>query len=322
MVSKKQLVKFEAYLACSGKRNVVDISDLLFRISKQPYSKREVSLYGTPVRMDKVEELTLDDEILKRYPDMRLVYFHMCKLRDDGIAITKQNIDELSDLNLEVDEYIAEDISCIFDTQNCVLFVQRNFHSLSPTGIKTYLTEMKKKIDDESFSLELNPVQDKEIASKLMKIDDVRKLELSFAHSGYKQFDTPLKKYLGSIGEIFENFGEGVNLTLTLSAGSKWNKPFNKENTANAIQQISDENSIFSKALISGKTGSMPVEKYDLINGKLQTKYSFSSVKEVSGTTKKIHLNPDSVRDVMKELYLYRATGTSKSFMELVIENL
>ena len=66
----------------------------------------------------------------------------------------------------------------------------------------------------------------------------------------------------------------------------------------------------------------MPVEKYDLINGKLQTKYSFSSVKQVSGTTKKIHLDQNSVRDVMKELYLDRATESSKPFMELVVENL
>lgn len=48
----------------------------------------------------------------------------------------------------------------------------------------------------------------------------------------------------------------------------------------------------------------------------------FFNGKQVSGTTKRIHLDQNSVRDVMKELYLNRATGSSKPFMELVIENL
>ncbi len=322
MVSKQQLVKFEAYLACSGDKDVVDISNLLFKIAAQPNDKRKVKLYGVPVRIDKVEELTLDDNTLKKYPDMKLIYFHMSKLRDDGIAITKQNIDDLVNLDLEADEYIAEDISCIFDVKNSVLFVQRNFHSLSPVGIKTYLIEMKKKMDNETITLDFKPVPDKKIISKLKKVDNVRKLELSFGYDSYKQFNLPLKKYLGVMGEIFDRFGNGVNVSLVLSAGYKKDNPFKKENTTDAIQRISNDNSIFSKAIISGKTGSMPVEKYDLINGKLQTKYSFSSVKQVSGTTKRIHLDQNSVRDVMKELYLDRATGSSKPFMELVVENL
>ena len=322
MVSKQQLVKFEAYLACSGDKDVVDISNLLFKIAAQPNDKRKVKLYGVPVRIDKVEELTLDDNTLKKYPDMKLIYFHMSKLRDDGIAITKQNIDDLVNLDLEADEYIAEDISCIFDVKNSVLFVQRNFHSLSPVGIKTYLIEMKKKMDNETITLDFKPVPDKKIISKLKKVDNVRKLELSFGYDSYKQFNLPLKKYLGVMGEIFDKFGNGVNVSVVLSAGYKKDNPFKKENTTDAIQRISNDNSIFSKAIISGKTGSMPVEKYDLINGKLQTKYSFSSVKQVSGTTKKIHLDQNSVRDVMKELYLDRATESSKPFMELVVENL
>ena len=322
MVSKQQLVKFEAYLACSGDKDVVDISNLLFKIAAQPNDKRKVKLYGVPVRIYKVEELTLDDNTLKKYPDMKLIYFHMSKLRDDGIAITKQNIDDLVNLDLEADEYIAEDISCIFDVKNSVLFVQRNFHSLSPVGIKTYLIEMKKKMDNETITLDFKPVPDKKIISKLKKVDNVRKLELSFGYDSYKQFNLPLKKYLGVMGEIFDKFGNGVNVSLVLSAGYKKDNPFKKENTTDAIQRISNDNSIFSKAIISGKTGSMPVEKYDLINGKLQTKYSFSSVKQVSGTTKKIHLDQNSVRDVMKELYLDRATESSKPFMELVVENL
>ena len=272
MVSKQQLVKFEAYLACSGDKDVVDISNLLFKIAAQPNDKRKVELYGVPVRIDKVEELTLDDNTLKKYPDMKLIYFHMSKLRDDGIAITKQNIDDLVNLNLEADEYIAEDISCIFDVKNSVLFVQRNFHSLSPVGIKTYLIEMKKKMDNETITLDFKPVPDKKIISKLKKVDNVRKLELSFGYDSYKQFNLPLKKYLGVMGEIFDRFGNGVNVSLVLSAGYKKDNPFKKENTTDAIQRISNDNSIFSKAIISGKTGSMPVEKYDLINGKLQTK--------------------------------------------------
>lgn len=70
-------------------------------------------------------------------------------------------------------------------------------------------------MDNETITLDFKPVPDKKIISKLKKVDNVRKLELSFGYDSYKQFNLPLKKYLGVMGEIFDKFGNGVNVSLT-----------------------------------------------------------------------------------------------------------
>lgn len=41
----------------------------------------------------------------------------MMKLRNVGLAIVKEQIDNLRNLDLDADKYLAEDINCIFDTR-------------------------------------------------------------------------------------------------------------------------------------------------------------------------------------------------------------
>lgn len=66
----------------------------------------------------------------------------------------------------------------------------------------------------------------------------------------------------------------------------------------------------------------MPIEKYDLINGKLFVTHKFSSVKSEDGKTKKMHLRPDSVEDVMKNIYLRKSEGRAESLLEETLKNI
>ncbi|MCE2550341.1 DUF6731 family protein, partial [Enterococcus faecalis] len=84
------------------------------------------------------------------------------------------NNEVLKEIPLNPGEYIAEDISCLYDRELSVLMVQRNIHSLSHSGIEDYFTEMS----DDLVEIELLPVVNKEIISKALANEKFRKLEL------------------------------------------------------------------------------------------------------------------------------------------------
>lgn len=334
MVVKKQKVKFEVYKAVASDDTPINIASLIERINHLKKDQKEVKLYGLGTRLDKVENLVLDDETLAKFPGLELIYFHMTKMRDDGLATTKEEIDELKNLDLDADEYVAEDINCIFDTQNCLLFIQRNFHSLSVTGVNSYLIKMHKRIaikidkscdkkNYESIDLQFKPVPDKEILTGIVNSDNYRKIDLSFATDSIESFKGQkiLNKCLGGIGQVFDNLG-GYNIGITLTAGNAKNPSLNKENLRDLATAVENDKTIFSSAIISGKKGKTPVEKYDLINGKLCVSHKFSSVKKKGKQTKRVHLDSRSVRDVMQRLYLNGGTDSKEPLMEVALKNL
>ena len=331
---KKQKVKFEVYKAVNSDDTPINIVRLLQRISSLKNDQKEVSQYGVPTRIDKFEKLTLDDQTLKKYPDLELAYFHMTKMRDDGLAITKEEINDLKNLDLDADEYVAEDINCIFDTQNCLLFIQRNFHSLSVTGVNNDLVRMHKKIaqkidktyDKDTYKpldLIFKPVPDKEVLQGIIDSDNYRKIDLSFANSSIESFKGQgmLNKCLGGIGKVFENLG-GYSVGITLTAGNSKNPSLDKNNLRELANDIVNDRTLFSSAIFSGKKGKAPVEKYDLINGKLCVSHKFSSVKKKGKKRKRIHLDSRSVRDVMQQLYLKGDADSKESLMEIALKNL
>lgn len=319
-------------MSCKEDGTPLNIEELLNGIYKiDDYKKKIITQYGIPTRLDKFHEVTLDDATLKKFPKMKLLYFHMLKMRDDPIAVTRQEIDDLSDLDLDEDEYIAEDINCLFDTENCILFVQRNYHSLSISGIAYYLTKMyerlEKQKDDykpEDFKdlvIDFQPVPDKTALKGIQSSDDIRTLELTFANANIQSFSTGIAKYLGGFKDFFDNLG-GTRISINLSAGPVKNKSLNQKNIKDLSKNIVAGKSLFSSAIIRGKEGDMPIEKYDLINGKLFVTHTFSSVKSENGKTKKMHLRPDSVEAVMRDLYLRKSDNRTEPLLDEILRNI
>ncbi|ORI31183.1 hypothetical protein BLL61_08035 [Lacticaseibacillus casei] len=331
MESKTQVVKFEAYQALTekdGQESKLDLEALFDAIKDQDQEKRSSVYFGTPVRMDNIHDVAVDDISSKLFPEMRLIYFHLTKLRDEGAATTTIQSEELKDLDLAPDEYIAEDINCFYDTQLCTVFIQRNFHSLSITGITDYLIKMYKLVkeadgnqsENEALNLFFKPVPDKKVVEKAQQANNFRTLELSFASDRKQEIPKMVQKFLGNLGDIFGQLG-GAKIGLTLSAGKSDQPGLKNQETQEIIKQIADGNTPFSKAIIRGKAGDMPIERYDLLAGKLQTVHKFSSVKDENGSARKMHLSPSAVEDTMNLIYLKGEEG-KQSFRERVILNL
>ncbi|WP_125707435.1 DUF6731 family protein [Lacticaseibacillus porcinae] len=333
MASKTQKVKFEAYKSyheVDGELHELNIQVLLDEIKLMSTSQRTVNYFGVPVRIDSIHDVTLDDQSIREHPNMRLTYFHVTKMRDEGAATTEMEDESLTDLELSPDEYIAEDISCVYDAELSVLFLQRNFHSLSITGICEMFKHLYSKVklgnDDEASSdttldLQFRPVVDKRALSKAMSSTNFRSLSLKFANDSRNTLPRTIKNLLGGIGDAFSASSE-AQFGLTITAGNRKNPSLPVMGTRQIIEEIGNNKSMFSSAIVRGKQGDIPVETFDLLNGKLCIFHTFSSVKDEDGNTRKIHLRPDSVEDTMVLLYLKVSADGAGPFRSRIADNL
>lgn len=334
MVSKTQEVYFEAYQAYTnqnGDEMILNIENLLKNIALLKYKDRGMIYFGEKVTMNLIHDVGFDrKKYTKLKSSEKLTYFHVTRSRDEGIATTKENKEELKFLELDEDEYLAEDIGCFFDSELCILFIQRNFHSLSVRGLTAYLSAMYKKIEEskedfdaENFKeleIEFRPVVDKELIARLLKIDRVSKLTLGFASDKRTDMPNGLSKLLGIFGDGFDHL-DAPNIKIELTA--KRDQPgLHRENTKKLITESQKKLDLFTTFAINGKKGDSSIEKYDLLNGKLRTSHKFASVQNKDGRARKMHLDPGSVEEIMKILYLGVGDEPSIPFRDKIIENL
>lgn len=263
MANKRRKVRFEFYQINGKKTNETDVSEGLYEISsilkelnKKKMVDRDITLYGEKVRMDQAD-------LICEAPNIYSVHF--TRLRNDKPAYAELDKAILKEIPLDEGEYIAEDISCIYDTTLCVLMVQRNIHSLSVTGIEDYLNKFK---EEEDTDISLQFVEDKKVLNKALKNTKFRKISLKSASANKDEKKSSLNRLIGPFMNMFDNFN-GRNFTVEISAGNAKDDLSEKETKA-LIEQIGKNKSLFSSALVSAKTeDNVPVEKFDLINGKM-----------------------------------------------------
>lgn len=301
MIKKKQRVRFDYYLVQSEDEDKqltrCNITKLIQDIKKLKVEDREMTNFGVPVRMDYIHQRTFNE-----YGNLELTYFHMVKLRNETLAVTKEYTEELKDLEIASDDFIAEDIGCVFDPRLAILMVQRNFYSLSASGIREYLLKMYKTIypDKDVPNIIFAPVPNKDVVDRIKRVNKFRKLTLGFASGMIDNSKSKvLKSFIGPYKNFLTNCG-GTKLELVVSAGGKGENDLDPEIMKKIAEEIINDNSLVSKAIFRGKEGDAPVEAFDLLNGKYSNYAEFSTNKK----GKNVHLNPESVEEEMYNLYL------------------
>lgn len=314
-MGKEKFVKFEAYQVNSiyeEKEKECDISNLLRKISKLNLGDRKFFYGGEQVGLNSFGELTPNDESFKKYKGMKLYYFHMIRKRDDGLAIIKDEEDgELEDLPLEDDEYVAEDITGIFDTDDCILFIQRNIHSLSVTGFEEYLNYMNKKINDNDKVIKINPVMDKNVISNVGRKSTIKSITLKVASNTIEK-NGLFESIMPGIKEWGPNYVE-----IKLSSGRKKDAELRKEQLEKEIDALKDGEK-YEKFEVSAKNEGQKIEKFDLLKGKLIHYEKFSTTKNGS----RVHLNPSVVKQRMQEIYLGEGSYSERAFKERIQKNI
>ena len=172
-------------------------------------------------------------------------------------------------IELEDDEYIGEELAALYDEKLCVIAMQRNRNSLSPSGIEAYLNEIYP-----DNGIKLDPILNLDNETIFNKTDFYRSFTLTFAD--IKKSNVDEKSALYSLVREVETY-EGVTATVTISFGNKAKKgdSLNGPEMVNTINKYAGDKNI-SKFTVSKKDSEdARVEIYDLVEN---TMFEFRSL--------------------------------------------
>ena len=258
-MNKKIKIRFEMYeVGCiQGQDNsLFRLEELCESIDRMDLHDRYDDYFGDKVRLDYCQVDSINNQLYK---------LHFTRLRDDKISKTSIASLELANIDLEEGEYIAEDVSAIYDTEKHTLVLQRNVHSLSVTGIQYYLNKMLNRIvEGNKKNIKFSAICDSNILSKIKLKKEFRKLELSIKIPEDDTYDN--NSFLGPfVGKAKER--NVATLMISLSAGRQ-KEGLDLMQTIDDLP-ISENNSYLTAVNVYAKENeAASIEKFDLLHGK------------------------------------------------------
>lgn len=299
---KKRLVNFDFFRVCvfedKKEHKLYDMLALLDYINKLNLEDRNIVIQGEQARLSKIS--------LHQDKPYELFQLNLCRLREDTPGITSTISSELSNIPLEENEYIAEDINILYDNGHHVMMIQRNIHSLSATGLQVYLQNMLEQMDpNNNLTISLEPILDIYALKKAKSKDLYRKITLRVATNKVgKLLDDPIGRSFEQLESI-----EGATIEITISSESKKKSKLKTGEIRKIIETIEQERELYSKAEISGKDSEdSTIEKFDLLKGKLR-------IQKFYNVPTKKYLDPDTVLDDI-------TVGYMNNYRDEVVKNL
>jgi hypothetical protein len=255
-------VKFEYYQVkitdSNGNERPFDLSRWIDAVNQVSLEKRIREYRGERARL---EEAYYD-------PDFDYYFLHFVRLRATNIPSIAKLDANVEPFELEDDEYLGEEVSALFDEDKCILMLQRNKFSLSPTGIQDYLNLMWPN-EEENIIIMPIPIPNSFELARKPKI--YRRLNVRLADMDKRvnegildNFKSPLKKIISSYGEY-----NGINAQITITVGNYKDNELDNEVINETLDDIEDNQEVFNKAEISVKDNDdAPVEVIDLFDSK------------------------------------------------------
>lgn len=303
MESKKQetdarFVKFDYFLVkisdkktTSSKKaniNMFDLTKWMDLIRPQYESDLNnvlMNYSGEQIRCDGAGMFGTDT----KYPFAQL---HFTKLRDKNTpAVGSLKDIKLENVSLHEDEYIAEDITALFDPSNYVLMLQKNIYSLSRGAITEYINFFwnRGKADKDKQFVQLVPILEKGSFTRGKQKTKVKKVSFQTANKissdSSVSFSNPFN---GIIGSMFDSMKplKGLNIEITISTSRRNDDILDRSEVLKLLKEIEDNQSLMQDANISylenkSGTGNDYATSYmDLIKGKVQSKIVFDVPKK------------------------------------------
>jgi len=241
---------------------VFDIKSILDTAKDYDIADRTYEFRGEKSRLQTV---------IKREIDKRDCWeLQFLRLREFGSRPGIANEEgEFHLIELEDDEYIGEEMAALYDDNLCVIAMQRNRNSLSPSGVEAYLNEIYP-----DAGIKLEPVLNLDNKTIFNKTDFYRSFTISFAD--VKKTNVDEKSSLYNLVREVENY-EGVTASITISFGNKAKKgdSLNGPEMVKTINNFAGDKNI-SKFTVSKKDSEdARVELYDLVEN---TMFEFRSL--------------------------------------------
>ena len=178
---------------------------------------------------------------------------------------------------MELDEnFVSEDVTCMYDSENHVLMVQKNAHSVSPIGIQKYLNQTWSGEE----TITLRRVIDQQALSKARRAESTRIMKVRVADvpgildkGGEQSFTSKIKNVVESMREYTPPF-----LELTFSVGNLRGYELEEEFVNPILDDIENNPIYFDKAEVKILEQQETVyNTVNLFNDALKDKYTFET---------------------------------------------
>lgn len=267
---------YQVYLHKKGGRikddSLFDLDDWIELISNvSKLAERNVGYNGDIVRCDNV---------YVDHPDKNpLTIFHFTKLRSGTApAIANLNLPDLSDVSLKSDEYIAEDVSGLYDSSSHVVMLQKNIFSLSATAISNYMSYFwQKQEGHEQDIIEFRPVIRKDAFRSSLKANAFKELIVKTANlkKGLAFPDNILSSGLNNVIEAMKQYS-GATIEVRIRPRRVKESYLDKEEVKDTINEIEANKQYFKKATVVTENVNQTKETIELLCGLLHIYLEFN----------------------------------------------
>lgn len=219
------------------------------------------ALFGLEAWLSEIEPLSLDGRTKPYKEDtMRLeeYYYHptysvwflrfMRQRTNDVPSLSGKNSPS-EFMNLEDDQFVSEDVTCLFDLTNNVLMIQKNSHSISPAGIEEYfnLTTLPEVI------VHLRKIISVDSFKKVRKAKKYRKVVVRLADIKDASKKNGLLGLTSSIGDLIKSMHEVPSpfVEFTFSVGMDRGAEIEENIVNEIIDDVEKFPNLFDRARVS-----------------------------------------------------------------------
>lgn len=269
MVAYRRKVRLEYYAVKYRKNDdAPDVPDRPFdfelwiqKAAKVSIQDRIFDYYEEKARLDR---LMFDDR-------SRLWCMSFVRLRETNIPAKGRLNRESEPVELEDDEFISEDAAALYDPNLKVVMLQRNRHSLGPSGIEKYLNHIW---GEDGAELYLRPLPPQDVRQKATTAPIYRRITIRFAD--ISETDTAFR---GPLARFISTFGEygAITAEVTVSMSNTKKTSLNPETVRDTINEVYRSPKRIRKASVGLKVDEdSTVEDVDLFDDKVHTHIWFT----------------------------------------------
>lgn len=270
----KRKIKFEAY------RIVAYAGDPLVKI---PYDFNRFILKADGISEEGRtypyydEQATLADMVF----DANLWYIKFSRLRDTNIPSIVKVGGESEPIELEDDEYIGENALMIYDTTfeqsgHSIISLQRNLHSLGPSGIEKYLNNLWAQED--GIVLKLEPIIEQDVRARLARRQVYKKINVRLCNVAAMIVDensnTSIKKIINGLSGF-----NGLNAQVSISVGRSKQAYLSTTEVNEALEMLEQNRGVITGAEITYENEDSKTEVVDLFDNKIVCSVSVELIK-------------------------------------------
>lgn len=227
--------------------------------------------------IEKAEKMSLDERTFDYYQERARLenfeynktnkywYLKFMRLRQTKIPSRAYKDKESEPLELGIDEYIGEDVTALYDTENHILALQRNRDSLSSTGIEEYLNNI---YDNNTYKIYLRPIIETDNEQRIKDAKLYRKLQIRLASIPTATYKGETETSFFSMINWFRDCS-AVNATITMSVGRTRKASLDLDCVNDTVALVKENREIVDAAELSVKKyENDPVDTIDIFANK------------------------------------------------------